>query len=152
MNARSLKTAGTTAVALLGLAATSYGYLGATGSGTGSGGASVDRQLVIDGGPAAGSTLLPTGETHGRLTVNLRNGTGASLRADELVLDTARGTNGYDAEAIRCKVTLPASITGPWTIAAGTNRDIELDNVVRMGTDAPSDCQGKSFTIHLKVA
>jgi hypothetical protein len=154
MNARSLKTAGTTAVALLGLAATSYGYLGATGSGTGSGNVNVaDRQLVISGVPDTDSTLLPTGETHGRLKVNLRNATTSSLRAESLVLDTSRGTHaGYDSEANRCKVTLAQSITGPWTIAAGTNRDIVIENAVQMGTEAPSDCQGKRFTIYLKVA
>ena len=152
MTTRSIKAAATAVVAFAALTATSYGYLGSTGSGSGAGSAAVDRELVISGGADAGNTLLPTGETNGRLTVSLHNPTGTTLRAGSLALDTQRGTNGYDAEAIRCKVTFPAAHAGPWTVAAGATEPITIESAVRMGTDAPGDCQGGSFKIYLKVA
>ena len=157
MNARSLKTAGATAAALLGLAATSYGYLGATGSGSGSGSVDASRTVTIAAGLDAGHTLLPTGEAHGRLRLSLSNDTGSPIKVSELVLDTSRGAGGYSPEADTCDVTYAATQAirtnngAGWTLGSGTT-NITLENAVSMATTAPSSCQGDTVDIYLKTS
>ena len=140
-------------LASLALAATSWAYFAATGSGSATGSADASRQVVIAAGTTPGATLLPTNESTGTITVSIDNQTGSPLHAGALVLDTARGANGYSAEAVRCKVTYTAQDNGGagWSLGAGTTQ-ISLPNSVKMGTDAPSDCQGSTIAIFLATA
>ncbi len=150
MNARSLKTAGTTAVALLGLAATSYGYLGATGQGTGSGSASVAPAITIGAGSAPSATLLPTGPSvpTGTLSVSLQNTTGAAVHVDKLVLDA------MSQAAQTCGLTFVEQTNGGqgWAVAANSTRTLELTKSVAMPTTAGAACEYETFTIYLKTA
>lgn len=150
MKSRALRTAGTTLLAFLALAATSWAYFNATGSGSGSGDAKVSRVVTIAAGTAPNATLLPTGEPTGTLSVSIQNSTGSPLRVDSLELNTALGSGGYSADAVTCKLSYAAQTVGR-TIAAGTTEQVSLQDAVTMDTDAPSSCQGKTFAIYLKT-
>jgi hypothetical protein len=153
MRVRSITASGAAVLAVLALVTTAWAYVAATGSGTASGSSNASRVVVISAGSATSPSLLPTGALTGTVTVSLDNQTGSSLQVGSLVLDTARGTGGYSAEAVRCEVTYVAQDNGGagWTLGAGAT-EITLEDAARMGTDAPSDCQGSSFAIHLKTA
>jgi hypothetical protein len=153
MSRRSIAAAVTALVAVLALATTAWAYFASTGSGSGSGSANASRQVVISAATAPSPSLLPTGTGTGNVSVSLDNETGSPLHVGSLVLDTARGTGGYSADAVRCKVSYVAqdNAGAGWTLGAGAT-EIALTDAARMGTDAPSDCQGSSFAIYLKTA
>lgn len=151
MRRRGLRTVAATLLALAALAVSAWAHLSSTGAGSGSGDVSASRQVVVNAGAAPQGTLLPTGTSTGTLTLSVDNPNGSALRIGALALDTAEGTGGYDAEAVRCKVTY-ATQQGPWTVAADSTLQISLPGSLTMGTDAPSDCQGSTFEVYLKVS
>lgn len=150
MSRRSFTSAGATVLAFFALAATSWAYLGSIGAGAGAGDAAVSRVVTIAAGTPPNDTLLPTGAATGTLSVSIANATGSPLRVDSLVLDTTLGSGGYSADAAACKVSYATQSVGR-TIDAGTTEQVSLQNAVTMGTDAPSSCQDKTFSIYLKT-
>lgn len=151
MTRRSWTSVGATLLAFFALSATSWAYFSSIGVGSGSGDANVSRAVTISAGTTPNDTLLPTGAATGTLSVSISNDTGSSLRVDSLVLNTTLGNGGYSPDAEACKLSYaPQRIAT--TIAAGATAQVSLQGSVTMGTDAPSSCQSKTFTIYLKAA
>ena len=142
-----------TLAVLLALPVAAFGYLASSGSGSSDGTASLSRTVTISAG-AVTQRLIPTGAPSADLEVALANATNGPLRVTGLVLDTARGTNGYSANAAGCAVSFSPQDNGGdgWTVAAKSTSTITLTNAVTMGASAPGSCQGQTFTIHLQAA
>jgi hypothetical protein len=154
MRSRSLKAVLTTLVAFAALATTAWGYFSTTGTGSGSGSLIVSRALTISTTEGVkGATLMPTGQRTGSVYVRLANGTSGDLRVNRLVLDTTRGSAGYSPAAVGCNLGYVAQTNGGsgWNVPANSSIDVELQNSVLMGTDAPSSCQGQAFALYLKT-
>jgi hypothetical protein len=154
MRSRSLKAAITTLVAFAALATTAWAYFSTTGTGSGSGSVTVSRALTISKTEGiSGASLIPTGQPTGSVYVRLTNGTRGDLRVNRLVLDATRGSAGYSQAAVACKLSYVAQTNGgnDWNVPADGSIDVELQNSLLMGTDAPGSCQGKSFALYLKT-
>ncbi len=154
MTRRRLFTTLLAMVAAFAMTSVASAYLGSTGSGSGTGSVSAPGKLYISAGGATSQKLLPTGTATGDVTVALDNETGSPVHVNRLVLDTAKGANGYSANAADCGVTYATQDNSGsgWHIAAGATRQISLPGSVTMATSAPHSCQGKTFTIYLKTA
>jgi hypothetical protein len=141
--------------ALAGIAAAVWSSVG-RGTGTGGTGTTVAVTLTPATPTAA---LYPGGQADVVLTIT--NSNPHSMRIGSLSSDPTRGTGGFsvDDDHSGCAVsalnfTTQTNGTIGWTTPARTGSTngtlaVTLTNALAMSLDAPSACQGATFTVYL---
>ena len=147
------------AVLITALAVTATGvafaYVTRSGGGSGSAATATTQPLVVSPGTAA-HDLYPGGTS--AVTISVTNPNPGPVNANSLVLDTTQGNGGFavDAGHAPCGVGsltfinqtgggagLAVPSGGPWPYSVAGS--------LKMSTDAPSACQGATFTVYVKV-
>lgn len=140
--------------------ATAFGYWRSSGSGSGNANVSTAVASLTIAPGSAGADLYPGGSGSVALVVSNPNPSSAHLPS--LVLDTSRGSSGFDVDSGHSACTTPAlSFTSQnnggqgWTVPAkvgSTNGTLSLTfpSAVTMGSTADNACQGATFTVYLK--
>ena len=153
MKLPALKTLATAAAALA-FTGTASAWLSATGSGDGAGGANVTMQDLTLAAATPASKLYPAGSA--AVATTIVNPNASVAHVGSLVLDTARGDQGYDVDAAhagcvpKTHLTFTGQSTG-WTVPANGSLPVTLANAATLSASAPNACQGATFTIYLKA-
>ncbi|ADG73984.1 conserved hypothetical protein [Cellulomonas flavigena DSM 20109] len=158
MNARAgTRTGVLAAVLVVAAAGTSYAVWSAAGTGAGT--ATTGTTVPVTLSPGTPTTRLYPGGT-AEVSLTVTNPNPVTLVVPALLLDTARGTGGFDTTS-GCDVSA-LSFTDQtnggagWTVpprvggAAGT-LDVTLPAALAMGADAPDACQGATFSVYLRA-
>lgn len=144
-------------VTVLTVTATGVAFAYVTGSGSGSGSAATGttKPLVVNPGTAA-ADLYPGGVSAVEIAVT--NPNVFTVNANSLALDITRGIGGFTVDAVHAACDVSSlSFTnqtiggvgmaippgGPWAYSVASS--------LRMDQNAPSACQGATFTVYLKV-
>jgi hypothetical protein len=132
-------------------------WFGAVATGSGSASVGTLQPLTATAQPVARG-LIPGAEVD--LVVELANPNDVAMRIDAITLDgshddpaIASDRPGCDASAL---AFAPPAATG-WTVPARTGGDdgrlgLSLPAALRMAPNAPSACQGATFTVRLRVS
>lgn len=137
-----------------------YAYWTVLGGGLAGTSASNSSSVTLSRGTPVG-TLHPGGTTS--VAVLITNPNTSDVRVNKLVIDTSLGdvNSGFTADDSHSGCTGVAaglafsdySPTGGMTVPAlGTLRPSIPATALKMALDAPSVCQGATFTVFLKVA
>jgi hypothetical protein len=146
---RALAAVGTTGIVLVATGSASA-YLTAHATGTGSGSATAERTITVSV-PTAPTGLLPGDRAD--LTVGLANPGGSDVHVASITLDAIASSDEAACPAGTLRFTASASPSAEgWTVPAGGSIDVPLADALRLAADAPSACQGTTFTVTLRAA
>lgn len=139
----------------LGLAGTAFAYFSGAGNGSGSAGTGNVQAVVLSPATVA-SQIYPGGLS--TVAVTVTNPNPGRVRVLSLALDTTQGTGGFtvDASHSSCSLSSLSYVTqtnggSGWTVQGGGSSSVALVNALSMSANAPSACQGASFTVYLKA-
>lgn len=148
-------TAAAVTVCLLVLGGIAFAFWKATGSGSATAASTTVETLVLSPGTPA-ADLYPGGAT--AVVVSVVNTGPAEARVGSLALAVSEADNGFgtDAEHSDCSVGSLSFVTQTnegvgWKVPAAGNLTITLPGSLSMATDAGDDCQGATFSVHLRV-
>lgn len=126
-------------------------------SGLGSGSATAGSPAPVELSPAAPTTALYPGRS-GDVAVVVDNPNPHQVFVGALALDPGEGDGGFTVDGAHggCEVDALSFTTQTnggdgWFVPASTSATLELTDAVAMSTSAASDCQGATFTVHLKA-
>lgn len=151
---RHLRLLALTAAALLAIAGGAFAFFSSSGAGSGAGGVQVTLNAVSVTPAATTQALLPTGTASGDLGAALHNDNASTVHISAITLDTAQGSDGFSANAAGCALSVASEDNGGagWTLAGNSSLSVDLAGAVTMGTTAASSCQGRTFTVYLRVS
>jgi hypothetical protein len=143
-------------VAALALAATAVAYITTSGSGSGSASASVTTSAVVLSPGTPSAQIYPGGSSD--VAVKLTNSNASPANVKSLVLDSTKGTNGFDVDSSHpgcatsvLSYTSQDNAGSGFTVAANAPLDVDLSGALSMSASAADACQGAQFTVYLKV-
>jgi hypothetical protein len=126
-----------------------------SGPGVGSDTLPVETVASVTLTPGSPTTALYPG-TSGDVSVSIVNDNTYRAYIGSLVLDTARGTSGFDVtggqpgcDAAALTYTAQKNGGAGWFVPAGTTLDLDLANAISLDTSAASECQGATFVVYL---
>jgi hypothetical protein len=129
-----------------------------TTSGSGTGTATAAEPVPVSLSPGTATTELYPGRS-GDVAVSIANGNPHRVYIGSLVLDTARGTNGFDVsggqpgcDPSALSYTTQSNGGAGWFVPAGATLDLDLTNAADLSTTVASECQGATFTVYLVAA
>jgi hypothetical protein len=129
-----------------------------TTSGSGTGTATGTDPVPVTLTPGTATTDLYPG-TSGDVAVSVVNGNPHRVYIGSLVLDTTRGTSGFDfsggqsgCDPLALSYTTQSNGGAGWFVPAGMTLDLDLANAVDLSTTVASECQGATFIVYLVAA
>ena len=142
------------AALLAGVAATAVVAMW-SGPGVGSATLPVETVAAVTLTPGSPTAELYPG-TSGDVAVSIVNGNTYRAYIGSLVLDTSRGTDGFDVTGGQpgcdpgaLAYTAQTNGGAGWFVPAGTTLDLDLANAISLDTSAMTECQGATFVVYL---